>query len=58
MTGFARPELLASSEWLAEELGRSDVRVVDVRWRPDGTGNAVFDAGHLPARRTSTGAPS
>ncbi|HUQ42847.1 MAG TPA: sulfurtransferase [Candidatus Limnocylindria bacterium] len=48
MTGFARPELLASSEWLAEELGRSDVRVVDVRWRPDGTGNAVFDAGHLP----------
>jgi thiosulfate/3-mercaptopyruvate sulfurtransferase len=48
MTGFARPELLASTEWLAEELGRSDVRVVDVRWRPDGTGSAVFDAGHVP----------
>ena len=48
MTGFARPELLASTEWLADELGRPDVRIVDVRWRPDGTGQSVFDAGHLP----------
>ena len=48
MTGFARPELLASTEWLAEELGRSDVRIVDARWRPDGTGQAAYDAGHLP----------
>jgi thiosulfate/3-mercaptopyruvate sulfurtransferase len=48
VTGFARPELLASTEWLADELGRPEVRVVDVRWRPDGTGNAVFDAGHIP----------
>jgi thiosulfate/3-mercaptopyruvate sulfurtransferase len=48
MTGFARPELLASAEWLAGELGRPDVRVVDVRWRPDGTGRALFDAGHIP----------
>jgi thiosulfate/3-mercaptopyruvate sulfurtransferase len=48
MTGFARPELLASSEWMADELGRPDVRIVDCRWRPDGTGHAVFDAGHIP----------
>ena len=48
MTGFARPELLATSEWLADELGRPDVRIVDCRWRPDGTGEAVFAAGHLP----------
>ena len=48
VSGFARPELLASTEWLADELGRSDVRIVDVRWRPDGTGHAVFDQGHLP----------
>jgi len=48
MTGFARPELLASTEWLAEELSRPNVRIADVRWRPDGTGQAVFDAGHLP----------
>jgi len=48
MTGFARPELLASTDWLADELGRPDVRIVDVRWRPDGTGQNVFDAGHIP----------
>jgi thiosulfate/3-mercaptopyruvate sulfurtransferase len=48
LTGFARPELLASTEWLADELGRPDVRIVDCRWRPDGTGDAVFAAGHLP----------
>jgi thiosulfate/3-mercaptopyruvate sulfurtransferase len=48
MAGFARPELLASTEWLADELGRPDVRIVDCRWRPDGTGSFVFDAGHLP----------
>jgi len=48
MAGFARPELLASTEWLADELGRPDVRIVDCRWRPDGTGPFVFDAGHLP----------
>jgi thiosulfate/3-mercaptopyruvate sulfurtransferase len=48
MTGFARPELLASTEWLADELSRPDVRVVDVRWRPDGSGHALFDMGHIP----------
>jgi len=48
MAGFARPELLASTEWLADELGRLDVRIVDCRWRPDGTGSAAFDSGHLP----------
>jgi thiosulfate/3-mercaptopyruvate sulfurtransferase len=48
VTGFARPELLVSTEWLADELGRPDLRIVDVRWRPDGTGNTVFDAGHIP----------
>jgi len=48
VTGFARPELLASTEWLAEELSRADVRVVDVRWRPDGSGHALFDTGHIP----------
>jgi thiosulfate/3-mercaptopyruvate sulfurtransferase len=48
VTGFARPELLASTDWLGEELGRPNVRIVDVRWRPDGTGPALFDAGHIP----------
>lgn len=49
MTGaHPRPELLASPDWLAENLGRHEVRVLDVRWRPDGAGRAVFAAGHVP----------
>ena len=48
MTGFARPELLATPEWLAEQLGRHDLRILDVRWRPDGTGPNLFAAGHIP----------
>jgi thiosulfate/3-mercaptopyruvate sulfurtransferase len=44
----ARPELLASPDWLAENLGRPGVRILDVRWRPDGTGREVFVAGHVP----------
>jgi len=46
-TSHARPELLASTEWLAENLGRSGVRVVDCRWRPDGSAGALFAAGHI-----------
>jgi thiosulfate/3-mercaptopyruvate sulfurtransferase len=48
VTGFARPELLATPTWLADELGRDSVRVVDVRWRPDGTAAQAFEAGHIP----------
>jgi thiosulfate/3-mercaptopyruvate sulfurtransferase len=48
MTAYARPELLASPEWLAENLGREELRVVDVRWRPDGTGRQVYGIGHIP----------
>lgn len=48
MTGWARPELLASPEWLADQLERSDVRLLDVRWRPDGTGAGAHAAGHVP----------
>lgn len=45
---YARPELLASADWLADHLDRPEVRVVDVRWRPDGTGRATYEAGHIP----------
>ena len=48
MNGLARPELLASPEWVAENLNRPEVRVVDVRWRPDGTGRAAYLGGHIP----------
>jgi thiosulfate/3-mercaptopyruvate sulfurtransferase len=48
MSGLARPEILATTEWLAEHLGRSGVRILDARWRPDGTGTDVHRAGHIP----------
>lgn len=48
MAEFARPDLIASPEWLAENLGRPDVRVVDLRWRPDGTAPELYAAGHVP----------
>jgi thiosulfate/3-mercaptopyruvate sulfurtransferase len=48
MSGFARPELLASTDWLADQVGRPEVRVLDVRWRPDGSGQSVFGTGHIP----------
>lgn len=47
MTGLARPELLASTDWLADQIGRPEVRVLDVRWRPDGSGRAAYAAGHI-----------
>ncbi|HEY6014761.1 MAG TPA: sulfurtransferase [Candidatus Limnocylindrales bacterium] len=48
MNGLARPEILATTEWLAEQLGRPGLRVLDVRWRPDGTAAAVHAVGHIP----------
>jgi thiosulfate/3-mercaptopyruvate sulfurtransferase len=45
---FVRPELIASPRWLAEHLGRPDVRVLDMRWRPDGTAPALHAGGHVP----------
>jgi thiosulfate/3-mercaptopyruvate sulfurtransferase len=48
MSGLARPEILATTEWLAEHLGRPGFRLLDARWRPDGTGADVHRAGHIP----------
>jgi thiosulfate/3-mercaptopyruvate sulfurtransferase len=48
ITAYRRPELLATPEWLAENLSRPGLRVVDLRWRPDGTGRRVYAAGHVP----------
>lgn len=47
MSPFARPEFLASVDWLAANLDRPEIRVLDVRWRPDGSGREVFAAGHI-----------
>jgi thiosulfate/3-mercaptopyruvate sulfurtransferase len=48
MPAHARPELLASADWLAENLGHPEVSVLDVRWRPDGSGRVAFAEGHVP----------
>jgi thiosulfate/3-mercaptopyruvate sulfurtransferase len=46
--GFARPEFIATPEWLAENLDRPDLRVVDLRWRIDGTARTLHATGHIP----------
>jgi len=48
MSAVARPELLATTDWLAENLGRPEIRILDVRWRPDGSGRQAYVSGHLP----------
>ena len=48
VSGFARPELLATPEWLAENLDRPDLRVLDVRWRTDGSARTLYGTGHVP----------
>ena len=48
MSGLARPEILATTEWLAENLGKFGVRVIDARWRPDGSAPSVHANGHIP----------
>jgi thiosulfate/3-mercaptopyruvate sulfurtransferase len=45
---FARPELLASPDWLAENLSRPGIRVVDCRWRVDGSAPRVYAEAHIP----------
>jgi thiosulfate/3-mercaptopyruvate sulfurtransferase len=47
-TTFARPEFLASPDWLAENLSRSGLRVLDCRWRTDGSARRHFGLGHIP----------
>ena len=48
MDGWTRPEHLATTEWLADNLERAGVRIVDVRWRPDGSGREVHQTSHIP----------
>jgi thiosulfate/3-mercaptopyruvate sulfurtransferase len=53
MSGTPTPELsppgpLVSTAWLAEHLGRPGLVVADARWRPDGSGRARYEQGHVP----------
>jgi thiosulfate/3-mercaptopyruvate sulfurtransferase len=41
-TGYARPELLAETEWLAQHLSDPDLRIVDMR------SEEAYRQGHLP----------
>jgi thiosulfate/3-mercaptopyruvate sulfurtransferase len=44
-------ELLVTTDWLAKELGASDLRIVDATWfMPDGGRNASaeYEGGHIP----------
>ncbi len=43
-----RPELLATADWLEDNLARPEIRVLDVRWRPDGTARQVYATSHVP----------
>jgi thiosulfate/3-mercaptopyruvate sulfurtransferase len=45
---YARPELLATPSWLAENLERPGFGVLDLRWRPDGSGRRLYASGHIP----------
>jgi thiosulfate/3-mercaptopyruvate sulfurtransferase len=48
MNAYPRAELIATPEWLVENLGRPGFQVLDVRWRPDGSGRRAYGAGHIP----------
>lgn len=39
---------LVETGWLAEHLGGPFLRVVDARWRGDGTSRELYSAGHIP----------
>lgn len=39
---------LVETEWLAEHIAESNLRIVDIRWRGDGSGREVYNAGHIP----------
>lgn len=46
---YARPELLAETDWLAEHLADPNLRIVDLRYYFDGRdGRAAYAQGHLP----------
>ena len=48
---YPRSELLATADWLAENLGRPGYGVLDLRWRPDGSGRRLYAEGHIPGAR-------
>ena len=47
MDGWTRSEHLATTEWLADNVDRAGLRIVDARWRPDGSARAIHAMGHI-----------
>jgi thiosulfate/3-mercaptopyruvate sulfurtransferase len=45
---FARPESLASPDQLTENMSRPGLRIVDCRYRVDGTARQLHAAAHIP----------
>jgi thiosulfate/3-mercaptopyruvate sulfurtransferase len=39
---------LVETDWLAERLDHPGLRIVDARWRGDGSGRALYRQGHIP----------
>jgi thiosulfate/3-mercaptopyruvate sulfurtransferase len=48
MDGWTRSEHLATTQWLADAVDRAGIRVVDARWRPDGSAPEIHAMGHIP----------
>ncbi|HLG52023.1 MAG TPA: sulfurtransferase [Chloroflexota bacterium] len=49
MSGYAHPELLAETDWLADHLNDPMIRVVDCRYYFDGRdGRTIYRQGHIP----------
>jgi thiosulfate/3-mercaptopyruvate sulfurtransferase len=44
---YNRPEFLVGIDWLAQNLARPDLRVLDCRWRVDGSGRRLHAEGHI-----------
>lgn len=39
---------LVETDWLAENLENPRIRIVDARWRGDGSGFQLYESGHIP----------
>lgn len=39
---------LVESDWLGDHLTDRDIRIVDARWRGDGSGFLLYEEGHIP----------
>ena len=48
--GYHRPEILVSTDWVADHLDDPDIRIVESNEDP-----LVYPSGHIPAPSRSTG---